>query len=224
MGSPKNETDREGDEYQHKVTITTAFYMQTTEVTQGQWRAVMGTALWGGQEFTPYLKEGSLYPAMYVSWDNASAFCRKLSETEGNRYRLPTEAEWEYACRADTKTTWSFGNDENKLGDYAWYYENAFAVREQYAHQVRLKDPNAFGLYDMYGNVWEWCSDYYAGDYYAQSPVNDPTGPTSGTFRVVRGGSWGRHAGLTRPANRSRGAANDRNDYRRGFRVVRALD
>jgi formylglycine-generating enzyme required for sulfatase activity len=101
---------------------------------------------------------------------------------------LPTEAEWEYACRAGTQTTWNFGNDEKELGDYSWYRENAAEiVSEQYAHQVGLKKPNAFGLYDMHGNVYEWCHDYYEEDYYKQSPEKDPTGPVSGSFRVLRG-------------------------------------
>ena len=143
----------------------------------------MGTEPWWG-------KEGPNYPATYVSWNDAVAYCKKLSEKEGKTYRLPTEAEWEYACRAGTKTAWSFGNDEKVLGDYAWYEENADDIGEEYAHQVGLKKPNAFGLYDTHGNVFEWCHDYYEEDYYQQSPTNDPQGPESGSFRVLRGGSW----------------------------------
>ena len=191
MGSPESEEARNNNEHQHEVTISKAFYMQTTEVTQGQWKAVMGTEPWKGQEFSKYVKEGPDYPAVYVSWDDAVAYCKKLSEKEGKTYRLPTEAQWEYACRAGTETAWSFGNDEKALGDYAWYEENAFSAGEQYAHQVGLKKPNAFGLYDMHGNVWEWCHDYYGEDYYQQSPEKDPTGPASGSSRVLRGGSWG---------------------------------
>jgi formylglycine-generating enzyme len=108
MGSPEDETDREDNEHQHKVTISKAFYMQTTEVPQGKWKAVMGTEPWKGQTF---VKEGPDYAATYVSWDDAVAYCKKLSAKEGKTYRLPTEAEWEYACRAGTQTTWSFGND-----------------------------------------------------------------------------------------------------------------
>ena len=183
MGSPESEDD----EHQHQVTISKAFYMQTTEVTQGQWKAVMGTEPWKGKG---YVKEGSDYPAVYVSWDDAVAYCKKLSEKEGKTYRLPTEAQWEYACRAGTKTTWSFGNNENALGDYAWYHKNAWDIDETYAHQVGLKKPNAFGLYDMHGNVWEWCYDYFETDnggldYYKQSPEKDPRGPKREIF--VRG-------------------------------------
>ena len=118
MGSPETEPDRHLDEHQHKVTISKAFYMQTTEVTQGQWKAVMGTEPWKGK---PTGKEGPNYAATFVSWNDAVAYCEKLSEKEGKTYRLPTEAEWEYACRAGTQTRWSFGNDEKVLGDYAWY-------------------------------------------------------------------------------------------------------
>jgi sulfatase modifying factor 1 len=219
MGSPDTEKDRQDDEHQHKVTISKAFYMQTTEVTQRQWKAVMGTEPWKGED---YVKEGPDYPAVYVSWDDAVAYCKKLSEKESKTYRLPTEAEWEYACRAGAKTTWSFGDDENKLGDYAWYRENAWDIDEKYAHQVRLKKPNAFGLYDMHGNVHEWCHDYFEEDYYKQSPAKDPTGPTSGSSRVLRGGSWDYHMSISRSAYRYR------LDARRylifGFRLVRVLD
>ena len=119
MGSPEGEEGRRDRETQHKVTIGTAFYMQTTEVTQGQWKAVMGTEPWKGQEFSKYVKEGPNYAATYVSWNDAVAYCKKLSDQESKTYRLPTEAEWEYACRAGTQTRWSFGNDEKVLGDYA---------------------------------------------------------------------------------------------------------
>jgi sulfatase modifying factor 1 len=220
MGSPDTEKDRQDDEHQHKVTISKAFYMQTTEVTQRQWKAVMGTEPWKGED---YVKEGPDYPAVYVSWDDAVAYCKKLSEKESKTYRLPTEAEWEYACRAGAKTTWSFGDDENKLGDYAWYRENAWDIDEKYAHQVRLKKPNAFGLYDMHGNVHEWCHDYFEEDYYKQSPAKDPTGPTSGSSRVLRGGSWLSLTRFTRSAFRGRNVADFRG-YGDGFRLIRELD
>ena len=194
--------------------------MQTTEVTQAQWKAVMGTEPWKGQSS---VKEGANYAATYVSWDDAGAYCEKLSEAEDKTYRLPTEAEWEYACRAGTTTRWSFGNDEKALGDYAWYYKNADNAGEKYAHQVGLKKPNAFGMYDMHGNVWEWCHDYYGEDYYQQSPEKDPTGPTSGSSRVLRGGSWSSSTRHSRSANRDRNDAVSRY-YFFGFRLVRELD
>jgi sulfatase modifying factor 1 len=221
MGSPDTEKDRQDDEHQHKVTISKAFYMQTTEVTQGQWKAVMGTEPWQGEQ---YVKEGPNYPASYVSWDDAVAYCEKLSKLEGNRYRLPTEAEWEYACRAKTRTAWNFGDDENVLGDYAWYFNNTWDIDERYAHQVELKKPNAFGLHDMHGNVIEWCHDYYEEDYYKQSSEKDPTGPTSGSSRVLRGGSWKLgNSRYARSAYRNWFDADYRNDSV-GFRLVRELD
>jgi formylglycine-generating enzyme required for sulfatase activity len=232
MGSPEGETGRGhkvddlrvDDEHQHQVTISKAFYMQTTEVTQGQWKAVMGTEPWKGRSFLHGdVKEGANYPAVYVSWDDAVAYCKKLGEEEGKTYRLPTEAQWEYACRAGTRTTWSFGNDEKALGDYAWYRENAWDLDEKYARQVGLKKPNAFGLYDMHGNVYEWCHDYYEEDYYKQSSEKDPTGPASGSFRVVRGGAWSNYPRGTRSAFRSWVAAAHRYTIR-GFRLVRELD
>jgi sulfatase modifying factor 1 len=229
MGSPESEAGREDDESQHQVTISKPFYMQTTEVTRGQWKAVMGTEPWKGEK---YVKEGANYAATYVSWDDAVAYCKKLSEKEGKTYRLPTEAEWEYACRAGTETRWSFGDDEKVLGDYAWYNENAYdIVSERYAHQVGLKKPNAFGLYDMHGNVLEWCHDYYEVDYYKQSPENDPAGgkgsayPSSGSNRVMRGGSFYNHpATHTRSARRHKSFPDKGSLPRHGFRVVRELD
>ena len=133
MGSPEEETYRRGNEHQHKVTISKSFYMQTTEVTQGQWKAVMGTEPWKRKRLYPIasIKVGANYAATSVSWDDAVAYCKKLSEKEGKTYRLRTEAEWEYACRAGTKTMWSFGNDEKALGDYAWYRENAYSAGER---------------------------------------------------------------------------------------------
>ena len=219
MGSPETLKDRRDIEYQHKVTISKAFYIQTTEVTQGQWKALMGTEPWKGKQ---YVKEGPDYPAVYVSWDDTVAYCKKLSEKESKTYRLPTEAEWEYACRAGTKTAWSFRDDEKVLGDYAWYAENANYLDEKYAHQVGLKKPNAFGLYDMHGNVWELCHDYYGPDYYKQSPEKDPPGPTSGSSCVLRGGSWGDYTRTSRSAARGWVVAGRRGSL--GFRLVRELD
>jgi formylglycine-generating enzyme required for sulfatase activity len=184
----------------------------------------MGTEPWKDQELSKYVKEGPNYAASYVSRDDAVAYCKKLSEKEAKTYRLPTEAEWEYACRAGTETAWSFGDDEASLGDYAWYHKNAGEiVSEQYAHQVGLKKPNGFGLYDMHGNVYEWCHDYYEEDYYKQSPAKNPTGPTSGSFRVLRGGSWDTSTRNTRSAYRGRYGA-DHRYVNIGFRLVRESD
>ena len=182
--------------------------------------AVMATEPWKGKS---YVKEDPNYAASYVSWDDAVAYCKMLSEKEGETYRLPTEAEWEYACRAGTQTTWNFGDDEKVLGDYAWYQENAINIDGPHAHQIGLKKPNAVGLYDIHGNVFEWCHDYYEEDYYQQSPAKNPTGPTSGSFRVLRGGSWVSDSRDSRSASRVRSVAVSRHDYF-GFRLVRELD
>ncbi|MAZ94648.1 MAG: hypothetical protein CMJ73_01240 [Planctomycetaceae bacterium] len=188
----------------------------------------MGTEPWKGQEFSELVKEGPDYPAVYVSWDDAVAYCKKLSEKEGKTYRLPTEAQWEYACRAGTKTTWSFGNDKKTLGDYAWYESNALNSPEQHAHQVGLKKPNAWGLHDMHGNLFEWCHDYYGKDYYKQSPEKDPTGlaETTTGLRVLRGGSWYHGPGLARSGFRmaERAAGFLLKYYPHGFRLVREVD
>jgi formylglycine-generating enzyme len=226
MGSPETEKDREDDETQHKVTISKAFYIQTTEVTQGQWKAVMGSEPWKGEL---YVKEGPNYAASYVDWDDAVEFFEILSGMEGKTYRLPTEAEWEYACRAGTKTTWSFGNDEPALGVYAWYNENAWDIDEKYAHQVALKGPNTWGLHDMHGNVSEWCQDYFRRDYYPEhrnpdiwSPEQDPQGPQTGSRRVLRGGSWRDEPCDARSA--SRDFSFNLGGSTVGFRLVRELD
>jgi formylglycine-generating enzyme required for sulfatase activity len=157
-----------------------------------------------------------------VNWDDAVAYCKKLSDREDKTYRLPTEAEWEYACRAGTETRWSFGDDWQQLGQHAWYRENTSPADEQGAHQVGLKKPNAFGLYDMHGNVWEWCHDYYGEDYYKSSPEKDPQGPASGFSSILRGGTHFTSL-LTRSAFRLKLVADYRNDST-GFRLVRELD
>ena len=166
----------------HRVTLTKSFHLGRTEVTQGQWKAVMGTTPWKGK---PRLKEGDNYPATHVSWDDAVEFCKKLSEKEGVEYRLPTEAEWEYACRAGTTTLYSFGDDEAQLE----YYENADGV----LRQVGQKKPNPWGLYDMHTNLDEWVQDRYGE--YPSGDVTDPSGPPMGWNDTYRGGhSSIRHA------------------------------
>jgi formylglycine-generating enzyme required for sulfatase activity len=220
MGSPASEEFRSGDEGpQHRVKISKAFHLGTMEVSQAQWLAVMKTNPWAGKGF---VKEGDSYPAMYVSWDDAVDFCKQLSEQEGRTYRLPTEAEWEYACRAGTTTAFSFGNSAGSLSEYAWWggvFGDGNAKEEQYAHMAGTKRANAFGLHDMHGNVHEWCSDWYDAEYYGSSPVSDPSGPGSGSSRVLRGGSWYYLATSARSAYRSSFTPDFRDDYI-GFRVV----
>jgi formylglycine-generating enzyme required for sulfatase activity len=184
MGNPVRE-EQQRDYPEHLVRITQDFYLGATEVTQQQWEAVMGTRPWKDK---PWSREGANFPATRVSWDDAVQFCRRLSELEGVTYRLPTEAEWEYACPAGTTTNYSCGDDFNALKDHAWFFANANDVGEKYAHQVGTKLPNRWGLYDMHGNVREWCQDRYGR--YPNSAVVDPNGPLNGSYRVIRGGSW----------------------------------
>ena len=223
MGSPVDEKDRGDDEAQVPVTLTKSFGLGKTEVTQGQWKSVMGWEPWDGQKYVQADKD---CPATYVNWDDATEFCEKLTDLErksgklqaNEEYRLPTEAEWEYACRAGTKTVFSFGNDESKLGEYAWNEDNALKVNERYAHSVGLKKPNTRGLYDMHGNVFEWCSDWLGTEL---SGGTDPVGPNGGSHRVNRGGSWWYALGFCRSAFRGYDVPSDRSTQK-GFRVARS--
>ena len=191
MGSPKTEKDRRTDEGpQRKVTISKPFFMGVTEVTQEQYEAVMGK--------NPSKYKDPENPVETVSWDAAVEFCKKLSAKTRHSIRLPTEAEWEYACRAGTKTRFYFGKDDKRLGDYAWHKGNS----GKKVHPVAQKKPNAWGLYDMPGSVWEWCADWYEWKYYAKAKAVDPQGATSGIGRVTRGGDWGDSGGFVRSAVR----------------------
>ena len=208
IGSPQSEKERSSNEGpQHLVRLTKPFYMGVTEVTQAQWKAVM--------ESNPSNFMGDDLPVETVSWDDAVEFCRKLSDKEGRDYRLPTEAEWEYACRAGSTARFCFGDSKSSLGDYAWYSNNSGGK----THPVKSKKLNAFGLYDMHGNVWEWCSDWYGSGYYSKTPASDPQGPSTGRSRVVRGGSWYYAPRYCRSANRGYNAPGSRS-YSSGFRVV----
>ena len=215
MGSPADEAERDDDEGPvHKVGITKPYYIGLTEVTQGQWYAVMKTKPWEGQIF---VKGGDTYPATSVNWDAAVEFCRKLGALEDRSYRLPTEAEWEYACRGGKATSYSFGSDAGELKDYAWYDKNSYDVGEKYAHIVGRKKPNSFGLYDMHGNVWEWCSDWH-GEYSSLALI-DPVGPSTGSIRVLRGGGWSPGATHCRAAFRGASVPTLRTSNF-GFRIV----
>lgn len=202
---------------QHRVRISMPFYLQTTEVTQGQWESAMGTSPWSGQD---YVKEGSDYAASYVSWNDAVEFCRRLSAKEGLKYRLPREAEWEYASRGGSTSMYSFGDNLGSLKHYAWFAVNASDSGDVYAHRPGQKRANGFGLYDMHGNVYEWCSDRFGKEYYKSSPLSDPEGPSVGAFRVFRGGGWGDSPLKVRSAFRLWGPQDDRGS-RMGFRVLR---
>ena len=218
----KKEPWRGGNSPQHLVKITKPFFISTCEITQDQFARVMGNKPWDGKALT---ESGPNYAASYISWDQANEFCKKLSDIDGAKYRLPTEAEWEYACRSGSETQYCYGDDGKKLGEYAWYKANAYSDGEQYAHQVGQKLPNNWSLYDMHGNVWEWCNDWYAPYNRDQKELVDPTGPERGRNRIWRGGGFSDQAETTRSANRLH---HNRRDYRppllTGFRVVREME
>jgi formylglycine-generating enzyme required for sulfatase activity len=207
MGSPQGEKNRISDELQHSVTLTKGFYIGKTEVTQAQWQAVMGD--------NPSLFKGANLPVEKVKWDDAVAFCSELTKRarkagrlpEGYAYRLPTEAEWEYACRAGT------------TGPYAirqgWYKKNS----GDKTHEVGKKKTNAWDLHDMHGNVAEWCQDWY--DAYPVEHVRDPRGPANGSEHVLRGGNYGNQARTCRSANRHKMKPLGHGSYF-GFRAVLA--
>lgn len=193
MGSPRTEKEREDDETKHEVTISRDYFLGVTEVTQGQYEKVVGRNYSYYSNFRRSakieIKDTSNHPVEMISWTQAAEFCKRLSDLpeekqEGRVYRLPTEAEWEYACRAGSTNAYSFGDSPELIGDYAWYEGNS----NDQTHPVGKKKPNAFGLYDMHGNVWEWCNDRYKE--YPRVSVTNPVGPTKGKFRVFRGGSW----------------------------------
>jgi formylglycine-generating enzyme len=245
------------DEYpHHRVRITKPFYLGTYHVTRGQFRQfVVATAYKtdaekaGGHGWNPTTKKYDFnekyswqnvgfeqtdeHPVVNVSWNDAVAFCKWLSKKEGKTYRLPTEAEWEYACRAGTTTRYYSGDDPEtlaKVGNVAdasykanfadWKYCIKSNDGYVFTSPVGKFKPNAFGLYDMHGNAWQWCADRYSAEYYSNSPVDDPMGPDSGAERVFRGSSWNDWPDYIRSANRFRSTPGDRN-YLTGFRVAR---
>ena len=217
MGSPDSDPEADSNERpRHPVTLS-AFYLSEFEVTQGQYQRVMDNnpssfSKAGDDADRVSEEDTSCFPVETVSWDKATEFCKRLSAEEGKTYRLPTEAEWEYACRAGTTTQWSCG-DESTLRDYAWYGDNS----ELATHGVGDRMPNSWGLCDMHGNVDEWCEDWFG--HYPAEHVTNPRGPSQATYRVLRGGCWDDVAGYCRAAFRRRGGPGNRNDYL-GFRVA----
>jgi len=229
----------ENEHPQHKVTITKPFYLQTTQVTQGQWKRIMGNN-------PSYCKVcGDDCPVNNVSWEDTQNFINQLNEIEGTeKYRLPTESEWEYACRAGSTTEFCYGNDKGKIGEYAWYDDNS----KEGTQPVGQKKPNTWGLYDMHGNVCEWCHDWF--EQYPLGHIIDPKGPPSEEYteiyeemfgveyseelaeeleqdygkdgfdgRVLRGGSWRDNARFLRSTYRLKGGSADHDDNT-GFRVA----
>jgi formylglycine-generating enzyme required for sulfatase activity len=213
MGSPRSHQGRSLDENQVTVQLTRGFWMGTYEVTQEEWERVMDSRPWQGEE---YVTEGADYPATFVSWDDAMAFCKMLTQQERAasrlpnewEYTLPTEAQWEYACRAGTHTSYSFGDDELALNEYAWWggkSETGNVKTELFAHRVGARLPNSWGLHDMHGNVCEWCQDAFT----EMLPGGEnPVVRSGSSVRIFRGGSW------------LNGAANCRSAYRLGDSAI----
>jgi formylglycine-generating enzyme required for sulfatase activity len=189
MGEPEAVQGNSGSGKQRMVSLS-SFEMQTTEVTQAQWRIIMGT--------NPSKFKGDDRPVESVSWLDVQRFIKRLNQRDpGEGYRLPTEAEWEYACRAGSNGRWCFGDSQNSLPDFAWFDSNS----EVATHPVGQKKPNAWGLHDLHGNVNEWCSDWFAG--YSSFSTNNPHGAESGSYRVIRGGGWNSDAEALRCASRA---------------------
>jgi len=217
MGSPAADAGIYYDQMPpHRVKITRPFYLGASQVTQGQWRAVMS-------KNPSYFQGSDRLPVENVSWEDCQGFIARLNRmVPGGGFRLPTEAEWEYACRAGTATRFSFGNDDAQLSEYAWYAENS----ENKTHEVATRKPNPWKLFDMHGNVRQWCQDWYAEDYYGVSPSEDPQGPPAGGAlpqRVARGGSWIQYPGQCRSAFRSN-AGPEQIDNDLGVRLARTVE
>jgi len=236
MGSPADEAERTEDELRHEVAITRPFYLGVYEVTQREFNPLMAATVKRGAIFDERRGGGPDHPMENVTWRHAVAFCEALSglpaeKQAGRRYRLPTEAEWEYACRAGTTTPYHFGKSLSaRQANFNGHFPAGGAEKGPYLRRtakVGSFKPNAWGLYDMHGNVAEWCSDYYDKDYYRKGPKEGPKGPDKGVvptdyndfYRVIRGGCWLDEARACRSAYRFRAMPHD--PYRLiGFRVV----
>lgn len=210
MGSGEADGDAYDDEKpMHEVTVS-SFYIGSTEVTQKLWQAVMGS--------NPSYFTGVDLPMEKVNWDDCQSFIAKLNELTGKKFRLPTEAEWEYAARGGSKGEGYYVfSGSNVIASVAWYDDNS----DSKTHAVGTKQANGLGLFDMSGNVWEWCSDWYGSDYYAASPKTDPQGPATGTNRVVRGGSYYSLMNRCRVSHRGYDGPDNRDDNT-GLRLVLA--
>ena len=223
MGSPSSENNRDSNESLHSVRVG-SFEIMTTEVTQGMWEEVMGS------NPSHDYGEGSNYPVYYVSWEDCQEFIAKLNDLDrGHTYRLPTEAEWEYACRAGTSSAyyWGSSSSESVMKQNCWYEKNAddgYWSTPHASHEgtqpVGMKSPNAWGLYDMSGNVYEWCQDVYTSDY-SSCPTDGSAYRGQGSYRVLRGGGWSSRARLCRSANRG-GLSPGGRDLNLGFRLARS--
>jgi formylglycine-generating enzyme required for sulfatase activity len=214
MGSPANMPNADPCERPaHRVTISKPFFLGKPRVTQPQWQAIMGE--------TPSHFRGATHPVDGVEWSDCQVFVAKMNEKFGGprvRFSLPTEAQWEYACRAGTTTQYSFGDGEAALDEHAWWGKNAGGT----THPVGQKKPNPWGLYDMHGHLWQWCADCFEADYYERSPAVDPPGPASGVSHVLRGGQWnGYDVNFCRSAFRNSRPMHRSDNY--GCRIVMTL-
>ena len=203
MGSTAGDSD---EKPVHEVKVN-SFSIGQTEVTQELWEAVMGS--------NPSNFKGNKLPVERISWNDCQTFLTKLNQLTGQKFRLPTEAEWEFAARGGIQSKSFTYSGSNTIDDVAWYTSNS----DSKTHEVATKTPNELGIYDMSGNVWEWCQDWYGSDYYSSSVVNNPTGPSSGSYRVYRGGRWGNSATNCRVANRNYNTPTITGDYL-GFRLA----
>jgi len=207
----------------HKVTISRPFYMGIYEVTQSQWESLMDSKPYDGKMAT---KTGPDYPASWVHSNEAMEYCGKLSKKIGKTVTLPTEAQWEYACRAGSDTVFCYGDDPKKISDYGWWHGNMIDndKGKTYTRKGGLKKPNAWGLYDMHGNAWEWCRDWYSKDFYASGENVDPEYTKETKLRTARGGSWYNGSIHMRSAARNSWTGPNYRHYNYGFRVVVECD
>jgi formylglycine-generating enzyme len=216
MGSPESEELRLDDETQHKVTLTRGYWLGIHPVTQEQWQAVMGNN-------PSHFKDENFLPVHQASWDDCQEFLTKLNGQDGEAYRLPSNAEWEFACRSGTLTPFFFGDtirpDQANYDCSFFYGKGTRGIAHRKPTPVGSYQPNAFGLHDMHGNVWEWCADWF--EPYSTSEVVDPEGRASGRGRVLHGGSWDYYPSVARSAFRL-GYESDTRFYQAGFRVARS--
>jgi formylglycine-generating enzyme required for sulfatase activity len=211
MGCTSEQTDCGDDEKPAHQVMVSDFYMGKYEVTQKQWREIIGSN-------PSYFNNCDNCPVENVSWNDVQEFIIKLNQKTGKNYRLPTEAEWEYAARGGSAGSPTRYAGSNTINEVAWYADNS----GQKTHPVGQKKANELGIYDMTGNVWEWCNDWYGSDYYSSSPQYDPKGPVTGSRRVIRGGSWFIYPQGCRVSNRISNDPDDGYDYG-GFRLVHSL-
>ena len=225
MGSPTSEVYHQSAEYQHNVRLTEGYYLGAHEVTRGQFAEFVASGYTKNRKWkVPGFEQSDDHPVVNVSYEDAVAFAKWLSKKESRLYSLPSEAEWEFACRgvrgesSSDSTPYWFGQEISQLQDYANIEGQGHKDEFAETSPVGSFQPNPFGFYDMHGNVWEWCSDWYGAKYYENSPVKNPQGPRSGSDRVIRGGSWNYSPEFSRSAFRTRGRSSTRL-YNLGFRL-----